>query len=130
MYVKVNINKQKVIHSNLHKIMEVSKKIRSQLAFFNITPETAPQIRYNLFDLIDEIVSASEGAYKWNDIYYMPIWLRKFTFNKLKDRIEKRNAQKNPQKQNQNILISPDGTINKQAFQEANKNMTGKTSYK
>jgi len=25
------------------------------------------------------------GGYDWHTIYNMPIWLRKFTFNKLKD---------------------------------------------
>lgn len=109
--------------------MEVSEKIRKQLAFFNITPETVAQHRYNLFDLIDEMVIAGGGAYSWHDIYNMPLWLRLFTFSKMKARIEKTNAQ-TPTGKNKEVLINPDGTINKQKFKEANDNMSGKVSYK
>lgn len=108
--------------------MEVSEKIRRQLSFFGISPENAAQNRLNLFDLIDEMVIAGNGSYSWQDIYNMPIWLRTFTYNKMKKRVEKSNETTTPK--GQKNLVNPDGTINKQAFKEANENMNGKVSYK
>ena len=108
--------------------MEVNEKIKKQLAFFGITSETAANYRYNLFDLIDEMVIAGGGSYSWNDIYNMPIWLRSFTYNKMKARVEKQNTQISSA--NKKTLVNPDGTINKEAFKEANDNMKGKVNYK
>ena len=108
--------------------MEVSEKLRKQLAFFGIYPETAAQSRFNLFDLIDEMVICGAGAYSWQDIYNMPIWLRTFTYNKMKKRNEKSTTSTTPK--GQKNLVNLDGTINKQAFREANENMNGKVSYK
>ena len=74
------------------------------------------------------MVIAGGGSYSWNDIYNMPIWLRSFTYNKMKARVEKQSTQtSSPGK---TILVNPDGTINKEAFKEANNNMKGKVSYK
>ena len=39
-----------------------------------------------VFNQIDEIVFHGGGGYDWHTIYNMPIWLRNFTFNKLKER--------------------------------------------
>ena len=55
------------------------------LTFFGLTPNIAPQVRINLFTQIHEIVFHGNGGYDWHTIYNMPIWLRKFTFFKLKD---------------------------------------------
>jgi len=73
------------------------------------------------------MVIAGGGSYSWNDIYNMPIWLRLFTYNKMKSRIEKKN---NPSQSDEGTLISPDGKINKNLFAEINQNMKGKASYK
>lgn len=43
--------------------------------------------------MIHEIVFHGNGGYDWDTIYNMPIWLRKFTFNKLKEWYEKENSQ-------------------------------------
>jgi hypothetical protein len=51
------------------------------LTFFGLTPE----YRFSLFTEIHEIVFHGNGGYDWHTIYNMPIWLRKFTFNKLKN---------------------------------------------
>ena len=53
------------------------------LTFFGLTPSSAPQHRVNIFNIIHEIVFNGKGGYDWETIYNMPIWLRKFTFNKL-----------------------------------------------
>lgn len=75
------------------------------------------------------MVIASEGAYQWETIYNMPLWLRSFTYNKMKARVEKKNTS-TTETPGQKMLVNPDGTINKQAFKEANENMNGKVSYK
>lgn len=59
----------------------------------------------------------------------MPIWLRSFTYNKMKTRVEKQTAQTSSTT-NKTTLVNPDGTINKEAFKEANNNMKGKVNYK
>ena len=55
------------------------------LAFFGLTLKIAPQVRLAIFSQIHEIVFHGKGGYDWDTIYNMPIWLRKFTFNKVKE---------------------------------------------
>jgi len=38
-----------------------------------------------LFNQIHEIIFHGNGGYDWHTVYNMPIWLRNFTFNKLKE---------------------------------------------
>jgi hypothetical protein len=38
-----------------------------------------------VFRQIHEIVFHGKGGYDWNTVYNMPIWLRKFTFERLKE---------------------------------------------
>lgn len=45
-----------------------------------------------MFSNIHEIVFHGNGGYDWNTVYNMPIWLRKFTFNKIKKYFEEQNA--------------------------------------
>ena len=52
--------------------------------FFGLTP----QYRLNVFSTIHEIVFNGNGGYDWNTVYNMPIWLRKFTFNKIKEHFD------------------------------------------
>jgi hypothetical protein len=59
------------------------------LAFFGLTYDLAPQARAVLFTQIHEICFHGKGGYDWNTVYDMPIWLRKFTFNKLKEWYDK-----------------------------------------
>ena len=65
------------------------------LTFFGLTPDLAPQARVNLFSQIHEIVFHGQGGYEWNTVYNMPIWLRKFTFSKMREYYDKQNASKN-----------------------------------
>jgi hypothetical protein len=65
------------------------------LTFFGLTSEIVPQVRANLFSQIHEIVFHSQGGYDWGTIFNMPIWLRKFTFHKLKEYYEKQNEEAN-----------------------------------
>lgn len=53
---------------------------RLGLTFFGLTSD----YRQIVFSQIHEIVFHGGGGYSWPDVYNMPIWLRNFTFNKLK----------------------------------------------
>ena len=44
-----------------------------------------------MFTEIHEIVFHGNGGYDWETIYNMPIWLRKFTFNKIKQYFDEQN---------------------------------------
>jgi hypothetical protein len=55
------------------------------LTFFGLTFKTSSLYRKSLFTEIHEILFHGKGGYDYNTIYNMPIWLRKFTFNKLKE---------------------------------------------
>ena len=62
---------------------------QSVLAFFGLTSDTIPQYRMNVFTQIHEIIFHGNGGYDHNTIYNMPIWLRNFTFNKIKEWYDK-----------------------------------------
>jgi hypothetical protein len=55
------------------------------LTFFGLTQE----YRLQLFKTIHEIVFNGNGGYDWNTVYNMPIWLRRFTFETLKEHYDK-----------------------------------------
>ena len=55
------------------------------LTFFGLTQD----YRLYLFKQIHEIVFNGQGGYDWLTIYNMPIWLRKFTFETLKEHYDK-----------------------------------------
>jgi thioredoxin-related protein len=42
-----------------------------------------------VFSQIHEIVFHGKGGYDWNTIYNMPIWMRRFTFEKIKEFYDK-----------------------------------------
>ena len=65
------------------------------LAFFGLTSEVIPHLRASLFHQIHEIVFHGQGGYDWETIYNMPVWLRKYTFNKMKEYYDKQNQQQN-----------------------------------
>jgi hypothetical protein len=64
------------------------------LTFFGLTPELARDYRINLFTQIHEIVFHGQGGYDWGTVYNMPIWLRKFTFHKMKEHYDEKNDNK------------------------------------
>ena len=55
------------------------------LTFFGLTYNSAREYRMGLFATIHEIVFHGKGGYDYDTVYNMPIWLRKFTFNKIKE---------------------------------------------
>ena len=80
------------------------------LTFFGLTLDNAPGVRVNVFNTIHEIVFNGKGGYNWETVYNMPIWLRKFTFNKLKshyDEVESNRQKSNKGKGTQIDLNNP-----------------------
>ncbi len=57
--------------------------------FFGLTP----QYRVSLFSQIHEIVFHGKGGYDYYTIYNMPIWLRNFTFNKIKEHYDEESQE-------------------------------------
>ena len=56
------------------------------------------EYRINLFKQIHEIVFHGKGGYDWDTVYNMPLWLRKITFNLMKEYYEKEAEEHNKQK--------------------------------
>ena len=65
------------------------------LAFFGLTSNNISQTRVYTFSQIHEIVFHGKGGYDWETVYNMPIWLRKFTFNRIKEFYESQNKENN-----------------------------------
>jgi hypothetical protein len=80
------------------------------LTFFGLTLDNAPGVRVKVFSTIHEIVFNGKGGYDWETVYNMPIWLRKFTFNKLKsyyDEVEEIRKKSNKGNSTQIDLNNP-----------------------
>jgi hypothetical protein len=65
------------------------------LTFFGLTSDSASESRLSIFNQIHEIVFHGQGGYSYDVIYNMPIWLRVYTFNKLKEWYNQSNTNKN-----------------------------------
>jgi hypothetical protein len=44
-----------------------------------------------MFGMIHDIVYHGNGGFDWYTVYNMPIWLRKFTYKKIVDFLNKKN---------------------------------------
>jgi hypothetical protein len=66
------------------------------LTFFGLTPE----YRLTVFTQIHDIVFYGKGGYSWEAIYNMPIWLRRFTYNKLYEHYQEKENSNNTPSQN------------------------------
>ena len=58
------------------------------LTFFGLTSE----YRTAIFSQIHEIVFNGQDGYDYETVYNMPIWLRKITYQKLKDHYDEVNS--------------------------------------
>lgn len=85
------------------------------LAFFGLTSTSAKQHRIQFLTQIHEICFYGQGGYSWTEVYEMPLWLRKFVYQKVKEHYDKQAKQAEQAKQEKNSktqnLINPDGTI-------------------
>jgi len=57
--------------------------------FFGLTPAD----KSSIYNTIHEIVFHGKGGYSWTEVFNMPIWLRKFTFLKMKEFYDQENKQ-------------------------------------
>lgn len=89
-----------------------------ELTFFGLTQ----QYRFNLFKTIHEVVFHGGGGYDWHTIYEMPIWLRTFTFNSLKEHYDKLKEQ---QESDQNIMVNKQNS----SKELARPNISSKSAY-
>lgn len=73
--------------------------------FFGLTSSHRVQI----FKQIHEIVFHGNGGYDWETVYNMPIWLRKYTFNEIREFYEEQNNQQKQQtKSSTKKTLGPD----------------------
>ena len=61
-----------------------------------------PKDRVNLHDQIFDILWIGEGRWTWNDIYHMPLFLRKFYVKKLNSIHEKQKTAEKQRKKKPN----------------------------
>ena len=59
------------------------------LTFFGLTPE----YRAYLFSQIHDILFYGQGGYDYDTVYNMPLWLRRTTFNLMKEHYDKQNEE-------------------------------------
>lgn len=64
--------------------------------------------RAGLFRQIHEIVYHGNGGYDWATVYNMPIWLRKYTFDTIKEFLEKQ-AEAQQKAAGKQTIDSPQG---------------------
>ena len=72
--------------------------------FFGLSNE----YRIAVFTQIHEIVFHGNGGYTWYDVYNMPIWLRKFTFQKINNYFEEQNKVSKASNKNTSQTMGPD----------------------
>lgn len=72
--------------------------------FFGLTPD----YRKNLFSQIHEIVFNGKGGYSWTEVYNMPIWLRRFTFEKMKEYYAEEAKALTPSSPSKKQTLGPD----------------------
>jgi hypothetical protein len=102
-------------------------------SFFGLTSETAPQARAALFTQIHEIVFHGKGGYDWNTVYNMPIWLRKFTFNRIREFYKEESesiANQTTPNNGKKTLVDPSGNVNAPEFLQASKQYKRPAKYK
>jgi hypothetical protein len=88
---------------------------QSGSTFFGLTPN----YRAALFKQIHEIVFHGKGGYDWHTIYNMPIWLRNFTFSRIKEYYDEQSSENNSEK----------SWVSGEAKQAASQNKTKVPSY-
>jgi len=102
------------------------------LAFFGLTSDIAPQARAAVFTQIHEICFHGKGGYDWHTVYDMPIWLRRFTFNKINEHYskEKEQIEKSQNGNKSTKLIDSSGKVNTPEFLKASEQYKKPAKYK
>ena len=92
-------------------VLRRASKYQLILAFFGLTYNIIPEFRVSLFTSIHEIIFHGNGGYDYNTVYNMPIWLRKFTFNKLKEYYEKQNENSKQSQSGNSKKVTENGKV-------------------
>ena len=102
------------------------------LTFFGLTSNNIAQTRAAIFSQIHEIVFHGKGGYSWHDVYNMPIWLRRFTHNKIAEYYKEENKAYEDAKNggNKKSMINSDGTVNTPEFLKASESYKKQSNYK
>lgn len=69
-----------------------------------------------MYSQIHEIVFHGNGGYTWQTVYDMPLWLRRFTFNKIQQFHDEQNKQANSDSGSSKTVIDKDGVIKAPEF--------------
>jgi hypothetical protein len=96
------------------------------LAFFGLTPNSAKEYRAKFLTQIHEICFYGQGGYSWPVVYEMPLWLRRFTYHKIKEHYDNQNKEMEKAKGKNSKMkevIGKDGLVKSPEFLK-------KTSYK
>jgi len=97
------------------------------LAFFGLRTED----RMGIFTQIHEILFYGQGGYDYATVYNMPLWLRKFTFFKMKEHYDTiSGANSDKYLVNEDAVPNPNKVPIPQAVQKAAANYTTKTVQK
>ena len=95
------------------------------LAFFGLTSVSAKDHRVKFLTQIHEICFYGQGGYRWQEVYDMPLWLRKFTYHKIKEHYDKQSKSIKESKQkssNSQTMVGENGKV-------TSPNIPNKTSY-
>ena len=96
------------------------------LAFFGLTPNLVKEYRAKFLTQIHEICFYGQGGYSWPVVYEMPLWLRRFTYHKIKEHYDNQNKEMEKAKGKNSKMkevIGKDGLVKSPEFLK-------KTSYK
>ena len=101
------------------------------LAFFGLMLDKAAKTRIAIFEQIHEICFHGKGGYSWETVYNMPVWLRRFTFDRIQKFYKEEQDQINSHsKKGERTLVDSSGKINTPEFLKASKNYKKPSSYK
>jgi hypothetical protein len=74
------------------------------LTFFGLNYNNIKEFRFNLFKKIHEICLGSNGAYGFEEVYNLPVFIKNFLFNELKKLYEATSNENNKKIDNNNKL--------------------------
>lgn len=75
------------------------------LTFFGLTST----YRLQVFKQVHEIVFHGKGGYDWYTVYNMPIWLRRYTFNEIREFYEAESKNLQPEsRKDSKLAFGPD----------------------
>ncbi len=103
-------------------MMDIEPTSLLGLDFFGLTFNSAPKARNAIFTQIHQIVFHGKGGYDWHNVYNMPIWLRRFTFNEIqKYYTEEKNEVENKNSSKSKTIIDSEGKIKAPEFLKGSK---------